>query len=186
MSLAPARDGTIHQASALSDGTLRFLALAVTEFGGQEGRLICFEEPENGIHPRRIPAMLRLLQDIAADTSLPVGEDNPLRQVIINTHSPSIVRQVPDSALLVAELVDGFRRASGASDAKTLRFKELQFGCLKETWRAAKQPAHRVTTKGSLLAYLNPAAGERLENPAHGRVMDRPDLQMFLGLPQNG
>jgi hypothetical protein len=37
------------------------------------------EEPENGIHPERIGAMLTLLQDIAVDPTEPVGDDNPLR-----------------------------------------------------------------------------------------------------------
>lgn len=175
------RDGTTHHASALSDGTLRFIALAVTEFDTLSGGLLCFEEPENGIHPRRIPAMLRLLSDIASDTSLPVDEDNPLRQVIINTHSPSVVRQVPNDALLVAELVEALRPDDNQS---ARRFKRLEFGCLKETWRARRLPNHRITSKGGLLAYLNPAAGER-DNPQNIlRVMDRPDLQGYLAFPK--
>ena len=174
------RDGTVHQASALSDGTLRFLALAVAEFDTQSGGLVCFEEPENGIHPRRIPAMLRLLEDIATDPTVAVDEGNPLRQVIINTHSPSVVRQVPETSLLVAELVEGLQMRAGKPP---LRFKKLEFGCLKDTWRAAKIPDHRVTTKGSLLAYLNPAAGERGNLGDAARVMDRPDLQQFLSFP---
>ncbi|MBI4661107.1 MAG: AAA family ATPase [Verrucomicrobia bacterium] len=180
------RDGTIHQASALSDGTLRFLALAVTEFDDQSGGLLCFEEPENGIHPRRIPAMLRLLEDIATDPCCAVDRDNPLRQVIINTHSPSVVRLVPEEALLVAELVEGLRVKQRTSGSTTLRFNELQFGCLKDTWRAKELPEPRITSKASLLAYLNPAAGERHESTTRKRVMDRPDLQMFLGLPIEG
>ena len=82
------RDGTWHQARALSDGTLRFLALAVIDLDPSSPRVLCLEEPENGLHPDRIPAMLRLLQDIATDADEPVDEDNPLRQVIVNTHSP--------------------------------------------------------------------------------------------------
>lgn len=174
------RDGTIHQASALSDGTLRFLALAVAEFDGRSGGLVCFEEPENGIHPRRIPAMLRLLEDIASDPQSVTDEGNPLRQVIINTHSPSVVRQVPESSLLVAELVEGFKVVEGKPP---LRFNKLEFGCLNDTWRAKRIPGHRVTTKASLLAYLNPAAGERANRRETLRVMDRPDLQQYLSLP---
>jgi predicted ATP-dependent endonuclease of OLD family len=43
----------------------------------------CFEEPENGIHPFRIKAMTELLKDLSVDLV-----DIPLRQVIVNTHSP--------------------------------------------------------------------------------------------------
>ena len=48
----------LHAARALSDGTLRFLALAILELDLTPRGLLCFEEPENGIHPERIPAML--------------------------------------------------------------------------------------------------------------------------------
>ncbi len=97
------RDGTIYPARSLSDGTLRFLALAILDLDPRANGLICLEEPENGIHPIRIPAIINLLQDIACDVESPVGPDNPLRQVIINTHSPVVVNQVPDESLLVAE-----------------------------------------------------------------------------------
>jgi predicted ATPase len=92
---AKTRDGTTHPAAALSDGTLRFLALTILQLDPRATGLFCIEEPENGIHPRRIASLLRLLQDIATDTSMAVDEDNPLRQVIINTHSPTVVLQVP-------------------------------------------------------------------------------------------
>ena len=98
------RDGTSHPARALSDGTLRFLALTILELEPETHGLICLEEPENGIHPERIPAMLKLLQDIAVDPTESIGPDNPLRQVIINTHSPDVVKQVPEDSLIVGEL----------------------------------------------------------------------------------
>jgi predicted ATPase len=93
-------DGTVHPARALSDGTLRFLALTLLELDPEATGLLCLEEPENGIHPDRIPAMLRLLKDIATDTEEPLGDDNPLRQVIINTHSPAVVGEVADDDIL--------------------------------------------------------------------------------------
>jgi predicted ATPase len=176
------RDGTIHPASALSDGTLRFLALAVTEFDRQSGGVLCFEEPENGIHPRRIHSMLRLLQDIATDTDSPVDEDNPLRQVIINTHSPSVVLQTPEDSLLVAELAEGVRTTDDKSKKSVMRFRQLSFSCLEGNWRQ-KVTGHRITGKGNLLAYLNPSAAERDSDVAKKRVMDRNDLQMLLTFP---
>jgi predicted ATPase len=59
------RSQTWHAARALSDGTLRFLALAISELDPSAQGLLCFEEPENGIHPERIPAMVRLLKDLS-------------------------------------------------------------------------------------------------------------------------
>lgn len=85
------RYNTEHIASALSDGTLRFLALTVMEADPKSRRLLCLEEPENGMHPLRISAVIELLGDLAVDVQEPVDADNPLRQVIVNTHSPSVV-----------------------------------------------------------------------------------------------
>ncbi|MFN8374682.1 MAG: AAA family ATPase [Anaerolineae bacterium] len=95
--------GARFPARVLSDGTLRFLALAVMELDPQLQGIICLEEPENGLHPTGIEAMIHLLQDIAVSPHFPIdNEDNPLRQVIITTQSPSVVQQVPDDSLLMA------------------------------------------------------------------------------------
>ena len=94
------KSGLHLRANSVSDGTLRFLALVVlAEVSGTTG-LYCMEEPENGIHPAKLGAMHELLQDIAVDASEPVGDDNPLRQVIVATHSPYFV-QLQDKADLV-------------------------------------------------------------------------------------
>jgi len=100
------RNKTPHLASSLSDGTLRFLALAVMSEESHPRSLICLEEPENGMHSsREFLRVLNLLQDLAVDTDYAVDLDNPLRQVIINTHSPSVVAEVPDDTLMMAKLV---------------------------------------------------------------------------------
>jgi predicted ATPase len=177
------RDGTAHPARALSDGTLRFLALAVLEIDPGAQGVLCLEEPENGIHPARISAMLRLLQDIATDVDEPVGPDNPLRQVIINTHSPAVVSQVPDDSLVVAELKETVRSRQ--------RFLRVGFGCLPGTWREEKGEGDNVVAKGKLLAYLNPITLPGLRLNGHEmnhtksstksrRVVDRTDLQALL------
>lgn len=170
------RDGTSHPARALSDGTLRFLALAVIELDPASSGLLCLEEPENGIHPARIPAILQLLQDITTDVDEKVGPDNPLRQVIINTHSPAVVAQVKDDTLLLAES----RETKRGKD----KFKKLAFSCLPRTWRADEM---EHISRGKLLAYLSPVLGEAYEREVSSgatwgdtRVIDRSDLQMPL------
>ncbi|MBF0487305.1 MAG: AAA family ATPase [Nitrospirae bacterium] len=164
------RKGTKFAARDLSDGTLRFLAAAVIEADEQMQGLLCIEEPENGIHPARIPAMIKLLKYIAVDARLPVEEGNPLRQVIINTHSPAVVAQVPDDTLIIAELRETIK------DKK--RFKIARFNWLADTWRADNQPTIRPVDKGTILTYLNPVAYESETNS--DRVIDREDLQKYL------
>ena len=88
------RGGVFHTARSLSDGTLRFLVLATLVQDPQVRGVICIEEPENGLHPNRIPAMVRLLRDLAIDPEFAVGDDNPLRQVLVNTHSPEVVQNL--------------------------------------------------------------------------------------------
>lgn len=182
------KDRTSHAARALSDGTLRFLALGVLEQDPEVQGILCLEEPENGIHPARIPAMIRLLQDIATDVSEPVGFDNPLRQVIVNTHSPAVVQQVPDDALLVAEPKESI--CSGK------RFNGVRFSCLKNTWRAKSPDQVDICKLGDLLAYLNPVlpaepdveeddvdrpkSQTRARLPRSRRVIDRPDIAPYF------
>jgi len=149
------RAGTTHAARALSDGTLRFLALAVLEIDPRAAGLLCLEEPENGIHPARIPAMLRLLQEIPTDVESEVGGDNPLRQVIVNTHSPAVVAQVPDDSLLLAEPREvslGGRRAPSVA-----------FRCLAGTWRAQHQARQRGGRRGG--AAHDEAQAEQEDGP---------------------
>ncbi len=181
------RGRTSHPARGLSDGTLRFLALAVLELDPEAKGLLCLEEPENGIHPQRIPAMLELLEDIAVDTNMPIAADNPLRQVIINTHSPAVVAQVHEDSLLVAELKEAVQSRK--------RFKKVSFGCLPGTWRARAPEQPDIVSLGKLLSYLNPVEPEeedaeqsastsvrkqlKSEKQKKRRVADREDLRQL-------
>lgn len=72
----------------LSEGTLRILTLCILEYDDHFGSLLCFEEPENGIHPARISTMLDLLADLSTDF---FDNELPLKQVIVNTHSSVLV-----------------------------------------------------------------------------------------------
>jgi predicted ATP-dependent endonuclease of OLD family len=61
------------------------------EYDDSHTGLLCFEEPENGIHPFRIATMSSLLKDLTTDFS---DESLPLRQAIVNTHSPILVKEL--------------------------------------------------------------------------------------------
>ena len=169
------RDGTAHPARSLSDGTLRFLALAVLALDSESGGVICLEEPENGIHPERIPAMIQLLQALATDSneSDPKLLATPLRQVIINTHSPSVVLQVPNDSLVLA--------APLSIKANEHFIRSVQLRSLRGTWRE-KLEGSRPIEKGQLLAYLNPVAlggDEPEDEPRPRRVIDSIDFLQY-------
>ena len=86
-------DGHEYSSRVLSEGTLRILTLCIIEQDSKHTGLLCFEEPENGIHPFRIKTMLELLKDLSSDFN---DIDQPLRQVIVNTHSKILVSDVRD------------------------------------------------------------------------------------------
>ncbi len=92
---------------SLSDGTLRFLALVAMLLDDGSGAVLCMEEPENGIHPDRIPALVSVLRDYAVDPKEAIDEGNPPRQVILNTHSPDVVAQLKPDEILLVDAVDG-------------------------------------------------------------------------------
>jgi predicted ATPase len=172
------RYNTEHIASALSDGTLRFLALTVMEADPKSRRLLCLEEPENGMHPLRIAAVIELLGDLAVDVQEPVDTDNPLRQVIVNTHSPSVVACVHDDALLLAH--------SGAGTWNGTESSRLSIRHLSGTWRDEGGSKEPTVTRGDLLAYLNPIGAivseEQEGRVGSTRVIQRKDMQLELPL----
>jgi predicted ATPase len=72
----------------VSEGTLRVLALCAIAVNPWSGSLLAFEEPENGVHPRRLELIAQLLSSLAIERG---------KQLIVTTHSPlfcdAILRQ---------------------------------------------------------------------------------------------
>jgi predicted ATPase len=141
-------------ARSLSEGTLRFLALCVLLEDSSVSGLFCMEEPENGIHPANLEAMVDLVRDLAVDADEAPGPDNPFRQVVINTHSPSIVQLVHPRDLLFAETA--MRKAPDDSLALALQLRPLT-----GTWRANITDVPPVT-KADILPYLTTPSGALL------------------------
>ena len=181
------KEGTTHPARSLSDGTLRFIGLAVLELDPKSSGVICLEEPENGIHPEKITSVLRLLQDIAVDSSCAVDIDNPLRQVIVNTHSPLVVQNIPEDSLLLAELKEDL------VEGKKIKFKKVVFSPLSRTWRTRIDTKSRPVSMGKLLSYLSASPAERKQENSivaeesipyvthqqTKRVIDREDIKQL-------
>ena len=85
-------------ASSLSDGTLRFMAVATLFLQPVEYRplVILLDEPELGMHPYAITLLASLMRQASVDT-----------QVIVSTQSPLLVDHFEPEDVVVADRVDG-------------------------------------------------------------------------------
>jgi len=70
-------------APSLSDGTLRFAALALATVGSAGRRTLLIEELENGINPSRIALMIQMFEQVT--------DGDELLQIVASSHSPSIL-----------------------------------------------------------------------------------------------
>jgi hypothetical protein len=92
------RDGTKLPARLASDGTLRMLALLAALFDA-EGGTLCFEEPENGLHPGQLRALIELLVERTA------ADVQPSLQVISTSHSPVVLAALIEAQRAAPEQV---------------------------------------------------------------------------------
>jgi predicted ATPase len=85
-------------ARVVSEGTLRVLGLLALSGAKDPPALIGLEEPENGIHPRRIRDVATLLRN---------RSESGASQLIVTTHSPVLLDLLPDDSLFVCRKEDG-------------------------------------------------------------------------------
>jgi len=85
-------------ARVLSEGTLRVLGLLALSGVKEPPALIGFEEPENGVHPRRIRDIAKILESRAESGNT---------QLIVTTHSPILPDHIPDDSLFVCQKKNG-------------------------------------------------------------------------------
>lgn len=73
------QDGIPFSSRIISEGTLRVLALSALAANPWPQTLVAFEEPENGVHPRRIDTIAHLVANMSRRSG---------QQVVVTTHSP--------------------------------------------------------------------------------------------------
>jgi hypothetical protein len=93
------QNGVDFSSRILSEGTLRILALCAITVNPWASPVMAFEEPENGVQPRRIELISKLLCSIALEQK---------RQLIVTTHSPLLVASVIKQARLHSEQIGLF------------------------------------------------------------------------------
>jgi len=81
-------------ARLLSEGTLRILGLLALSGAKEPPALLCFEEPENGVHPRRIGRIAQVLRNRTE-----MGDT----QIVVTTHSPVLLDEMPNTSLYICK-----------------------------------------------------------------------------------
>lgn len=120
--------GDLISASQVSDGMLLVLAYLTVLNLPQPPRVLLVEEPENGIHPKRLQDVLSILRDLVSEQSQ--------CQVILTTHSPYVVDLFqPEEVTLCQKTADGSVAVRRLSESQAVR-EQLDVFTLGEIWTA--------------------------------------------------
>ncbi len=128
-------------ASSLSDGSLRFIALATLLLQPSSLRpsVILLDEPELGLHPYAITMLASLVKQASAQT-----------QVILSTQSSLLLDHFEPEDVLVADRVDGGTQFTRLN-IERLRgwLEDYSLGQLWEKNEFGGRPARETTGRGS-------------------------------------
>lgn len=83
-------DKRFYDASVLSDGTLRVLAIVAFLLSAPEGRILIVEEIDNGIHPSRVKDFMEKVRLLVNERKL---------QLIMTSHNPALLDAIPNENL---------------------------------------------------------------------------------------
>jgi predicted ATPase len=120
--------GELVPARQVSDGVLLVLAYLAVLHLPEPPRLLLVEEPENGIHPKRLKEVVSILRSLIADQSQ--------TQVLLTTHSPYVVDLFkPEEVTLCKKEPDGSVSVRRLSESKSVQ-EQLDVFTLGEIWTA--------------------------------------------------
>jgi len=109
---------------AMSEGTLRLLAHLAVVCSPSPPALVCFEEPENYLHPRALELLANALKKASDRT-----------QVLLSTHSPYLLNFLEPDDLQIVEKKDGGTVVSRVQDPEGVKEALKTLG-LGEMWYA--------------------------------------------------
>ena len=125
--------GNLVSASQVSDGMLLVLAYLTILNLPQPPRVLLVEEPENGIHPKRLHDVLSILRDLS------LASEQSQCQVILTTHSPYVVDLFqPEEVTLCQKTADGSVAVHRLSESQAVR-EQLDVFTLGEIWTARRR-----------------------------------------------
>lgn len=111
--------GKTFWADELSEGTIYFLILLAIIHQPHPPKVLLLEEPEKGIHPRRIAEVMELIFRLAEEKQI---------QIILSSHSTQVVdafQEMPES-VFVFDMVDGETKVNNLADIIDADTKESE------------------------------------------------------------
>lgn len=147
------RDGIAFSSRVVSDGTLRYLGLLTLLNDPKHHGLVCFEEPENGIHPGRLKMLIEQLRKGVTDiTSEAVDESEPLYQILLNSHSPVVLANLSENEAMFADLVSVVNPKAGTVSRKT-RIRPVGTDFMKDTAHSQQEYVSRFEVEHYLQSF---------------------------------
>jgi hypothetical protein len=144
-------------ASVISDGTLRVLAVAAALLSASKYSTVVMEEIDNGIHPSRAHALLTNVQRVAEEKTL---------AVLITSHNPALLDALPLSA--VPDVVFCYRDPE-KGDSRLVRLEDLpNYSAL-----VARGPLGRLVTQGVLDRMVKNAESPEKQQKAGLRYLEK-------------
>ena len=99
-----------------SDGTLHLLGLLAALYQHPRHAFLGIEEPESTIHPGALPALAELLAEVSQTS-----------QIVVTTHSPDLIDQLPIDCIRVVDLVSAATVIGTVSDNQVEAVKQHLF-----------------------------------------------------------
>ncbi len=117
------------RAEQASDGALLFLSFLALTHLPKPPKLLLIEEPENGIYPKRLEELVRVLKQHSEQAG---SGRSP--QIILTTHSPYLISSfTPEEVTLMRREADGSSQAYPLRDSELIR-ENLPSFYLGEVW----------------------------------------------------
>lgn len=108
-----------------SDGTLRALALLVAVESQPNRSLIAIEEPELGLHPWAVRALMRHFREVAENNAV---------QIVLTTHSPQVLEEMHPKEVHVASRSSEGGTEFARADTLLADGRRLTRGDLSRLW----------------------------------------------------
>jgi predicted ATPase len=115
---------TIYTSSALSDGTLRFIALTTLFLQPNPAKVIVIDEPELGLHPQAIGKLAGLIKSVSARDV----------QVVVATQSADLISAFTPEDVITVNQVNGETHFERLDSEKLSRW--LEEYTLGDLWKS--------------------------------------------------